>query len=253
MFWKAKKKSGLETLRDAAAEHAHSALESAQEFLHQASDIAGKSSRQARKTVEETRKTVGEKSSDARQLLENKRRQLEKKIDREPASDFRRELPTVVIHQDTQNWLWLTSGLLIGTVLGALIGVLLAPSRGSRSRALVRDKLSKGAHKIEGLGAEVVRKTHDLSNRAEGVMHAVSEKLHPTPDDADDVTIADRVRTALGRLESLTGAERINIDVYEGLVTLRGPVSDTATLDAVLGTAQKVEGVREIKSDLIIE
>lgn len=250
MFWKTKKKTGLEALRSAAADRAHGALESAQELLHQASDAARKSSE---RHLSHAQATAEEKSSEARQLIKDKRRQLEQKMERKRMSELRDEMPTIVVHQNTQNWFWLTSGLLIGAAIGTVAGVLLAPARGSRSRALVRDKISKGAHKIEDLGAEVVRKTHDLSNRAEGVVHAVSEKLHPTPDDADDVTIADRVRTELGRLENLTGTERLNIDSYEGLVTLRGPVPDMPTLDAIIATTRKVEGVREVKSDLIIE
>jgi osmotically-inducible protein OsmY len=67
------------------------------------------------------------------------------------------------------------------------------------------------------------------------------------------VTIADRVRTELGRLEQEHGLERINVDSCDGIVTLRGPARQQSIADALVDAAQKVTGVREVKNELHTE
>ena len=211
---------------------------------------------------------AGEVASDAteeaREALNAKKRNLEKALSKKQraalatAKDKKKEIvkkhaPEIVVQDDGQKWIWLGVGLLAGAVLG----VLLAPSSGRRNRALLRDKVVKGAGKAEGLGEAAVRKAHDLSNRADGLAHAVAEKVSSQTegesDGADDVTIADRVRTELGRVPETQGLERLNVESVNGVVTLRGPIMDEATQAAIIAAAAKVAGVREVVSDLLLE
>jgi gas vesicle protein len=204
--------------------------------------------------------TAAETADEARDVLNKKRRKLEKKLAKTQRAAqekknevVKRHAPEVVVQDDGQKWIWLGVGILAGAVLG----VLLAPSSGRRNRALLRDKLAKGAHKAEGLGEAAARKAHDLSNRADGLAHAVAEKISSKADGesdgADDVTIADRVRTELGRVPETQGMERLNIESCNGVVTLRGPVMDEAAQAAIIAAAGKVQGVREVISDLVVE
>ena len=67
------------------------------------------------------------------------------------------------------------------------------------------------------------------------------------------MTIADRVRTELGRVPETQGLERLNIESCNGVVTLRGPIMDEATQSAIIAAASNVHGVREVVSDLLVE
>lgn len=296
MFWK-KKKSRLEILRETVGGHAHNALETAQEVLSHASEAvqgtlehapekigelkgsAGESLGEAltrvqgavstlgstlgttagavKKGVQSKAANLGDETSqrmeDARHVVEKRLSKKHRRIQDEKEKFVRAHVPEVVISDGGDKWIWLGVGILAG----AIIGILMAPSSGRRNRALLRDKLAKGAHQAGGLGEAAARKAHDLSNRVEGVAHKLSEKVNAKvngdSDDADDVTIADRVRTAFGRLDAAQGLERINIDSCDGVVTLRGPVVSEATQVALIAAAQKVAGVREVVSDLLVE
>ena len=141
----------------------------------------------------------------------------------------------------------------VGVVAGVALGVLLAPASGRRSRALVRDKLVKAGHEAGDLGEAAKKKAADLSHRAAGLAHDIKEKVKPSPDDADDATITDRVRSELGRLPAAGQLGRINVDVCEGVATLRGPVVDEDTRAAVEAAVRGVKGVKAVKSTLLVE
>ena len=196
---------------------------------------------------------------DARHLADDKRAAIEKTLKNKLAKKHeqleekkaivRAHIPEVVINDGNDKWIWLGVGVLVGVI----IGILMAPSSGRRNRALWRDKLAKGAHKVGDLSGAAAGKAHDLSNRVEGVAHKVNARVNGDSDDADDVTIADRVRTAFGRLDAAQGLERINIDSNDGVITLRGPIVSEATQVALVAAAQTVAGVREVISDLLVE
>lgn len=223
-------------------------------------DLAHVARQGAQQQLSHATEVVGDRAGDARHLLDDKLHLFEKKkahkqkqFEHTKKELVREHAPEVVITDDSQKWLWLAAGVLLGVV----VGILLAPASGRRNRALLRDKAVKGAHKAEDLGEAAARKARDLSNRAEGVAHKVSEKVGSKfsgdSDTADDITIADRVRTALGRLPEAQMLERINIDSNDGVVTLRGPVVDTSTQAAIMAAVGQVAGVREVISDLLIE
>ena len=141
----------------------------------------------------------------------------------------------------------------LGVVAGVALGVLLAPASGRRSRALVRDKITKAGHEAGDLGVAARKKAADLSHRATGLAHDIKEKVKPSPDDADDATITARVRSELGRLPAAGQLGRLNVDVCEGVATLRGPVVDEATRAAVETAVRGVKGVQAVKSTLLVE
>ncbi len=60
---------------------------------------------------------------------------------------------------------------------------------------------------------------------------------------ADDRTIAERVRSAMGR--EVSNARAIMVACREGVVTLRGPIL-AAEVDGMLECASRVRGVREV-------
>jgi hypothetical protein len=119
---------------------------------------------------------------------------------------------------------------------------LLDPDRGSRRRALARDK---GARISRKLGGGLATTARDLRNRSAGA--AAELKARFRPDLAGDEVIEERVRAELGRVVSHPGS--ISVTVLDGRVILSGPVpSDEAT--DLLATVEKVRGVREIENQL---
>lgn len=132
--------------------------------------------------------------------------------------------------------------LVSGLGLGAGLMYLLDPQGGSRRRAQVRDK----AASAWSSGSDVVRKTsRDLGNRSKGLAASVQSKLRK--EDADDLILRERVRSKLGRWVSHPST--IEVEVAEGMVTLRGPVlsSEAAHL---LKKVAKVKGVEDVRDEL---
>jgi gas vesicle protein len=148
---------------------------------------------------------------------------------------------------DYSKFLWLG----LGIVIGVIIGLLMAPASGRRSRAVVKDKLNKGRHAATDAGAATVGKVVDVGHRAQGLAHKVEGKLRGSDDDADDNTVADRVRTALGQHEATRHLDRLNIDVVDGVVTVRGPLVETAVREAIETVVRGIKGVREVQSELL--
>lgn len=70
---------------------------------------------------------------------------------------------------------------------------------------------------------------------------------HEPLKDYDDVTLAHKVESLLYRDPSVPKG-RLNVEAYEGVVTLRGMIDDQPTIDRIVKRAQEVRGVRGVKS-----
>lgn len=147
----------------------------------------------------------------------------------------------------SSHWLW----FLVGILAGGAIMLLLAPASGRRNRAVVSDKLRQAKRGAQSLGGAAAEQVHDLKNRAGGMLH--ERMASGEIDDADDLTIADRVRTALGEAPATRHMERLNVDVFQGLATLRGPVADAALQAEIETIVRAVKGVTDVKLDLLVE
>ena len=67
----------------------------------------------------------------------------------------------------------------------------------------------------------------------------------------DDSTITAHVKTSLLNDKDVGGL-RIDVDTFKGIVTLSGGVKTTVERDKAVGLAQKVVGVKDVKSTLQI-
>ncbi|MDQ3686437.1 MAG: BON domain-containing protein [Acidobacteriota bacterium] len=138
----------------------------------------------------------------------------------------------------------LNTGLVLlgGIGLGAALMYILDPDRGSRRRALVKDKIASAANKTpEALGAT----SRDLTNRGRGL--AASVKSIFTSADASDELVVKRVRSRIGRVISHPGSIEVTAD--QGRVTLGGPILASET-DDLLSTVRKVRGVKGVDNRL---
>jgi osmotically-inducible protein OsmY len=129
-----------------------------------------------------------------------------------------------------------------GIGIGAGLMYMLDPDRGSRRRALVRDKIISAANSVPDAMASTAR---DLRNRARGV--AAGAKSLFTSDEASDEVIAERVRSKIGRVVSHPRA--IEIAAEQGLVVLSGPVL-ADEVDELLSCVSSVRGVVRVENQL---
>jgi hypothetical protein len=129
-----------------------------------------------------------------------------------------------------------------GLAVGAALAVILDPNSGGRRRALIRDKVVRGAHRTARGADATVR---DMANRARGVAAATRGRMWT--EDVDDARLLGRVRSKLGRVCSHPHA--VHVEVNDGEVTLRGPILADEVRD-VLDTAASVRGVNSVANEL---
>jgi hypothetical protein len=135
----------------------------------------------------------------------------------------------------------MNKGLMFGAGLGLGTGLmyLLDPDRGRRRRALLRDKGAWAARKTADCIGVTAR---DLRNRAQGITH-----VHSSSEPVDDRTVAERVRSKLGRVVSHPGA--IEVNAQNGKVTLSGPIL-VEEIPELLSCVNGVRGVNQVVNHL---
>ncbi|HEV2845156.1 MAG TPA: BON domain-containing protein [Thermoanaerobaculia bacterium] len=132
----------------------------------------------------------------------------------------------------------------LGAGLGAGLMYLLDPQGGRQRRALAKDKC---VHAAKTSGKAMSKASRDLGNRTKGLIAGAGSRLHRG--DVDDLVLADRVRSKMGRVVSDPSA--IIVTSYEGRVTLSGtvPASEAGKL---LPKVQKVKGVKGVDNHLYL-
>jgi uncharacterized membrane protein len=116
-------------------------------------------------------------------------------------------------------------------------------ARGARRRARVRDTLVHAAH----VSRDGLRKAGtDAAHRAKGLL--ARARAAARPERADDETVEERVRAALGRLSSHPSA--IEVTAHDGVVRLDGPVLQRDWHQVIHGV-MRVRGVSAVEDRLI--
>jgi hypothetical protein len=133
--------------------------------------------------------------------------------------------------------------LFVGAGLGAALMFILDPGRGARRRALVRDKTGR---LLRRGGRAIHDRSEDLRNRISGTAAEIrARKLEPPTDHQ----LEERVRAELGH--HVEHSRAIEVFAEDGEVTLRGNVLRDE-LDDVLSTVRRVNGVRDVRSEMQI-
>ena len=135
-----------------------------------------------------------------------------------------------------------TRTLAKGLAIGAGVMYFLDRDQGRRRRARIRDLLR---HELTTFEDAVERSARDLRNRTTGAVAGVRGRLRH--DEADDLLVRDRVRSALGRVVSHPGA--IDAGVHDGEVQLRGDVL-ASEHHRLLATVRRVRGVRTVTDEI---
>ena len=121
---------------------------------------------------------------------------------------------------------------------------------GRRRRALARDQASRVGHVIGRVPKRIGRRGRFVRGVARGVVHnAPLVSSNGTHAPADEETLVARVKSEIFRDAPVT-AGTVNVDAYEGCVTLRGQLPSESDMRRLVAATKKVEGVTEVRSYL---
>jgi hypothetical protein len=137
-----------------------------------------------------------------------------------------------------------TLTLLTGMVIGATIMYAFDEHRGSKRRAMARDKLVHAGHV---LGHNIKKHGRDLLNRGVGQVAELRSGIRDRMSAVSDDQLVDRVRAQLGHVLSHSGL--LEILAVDGDVTVRGPVLHRE-VDKIRDRLRKIRGVRQYRLEL---
>lgn len=135
-----------------------------------------------------------------------------------------------------------------GAFVGSLFMFLFDPSRGKGRRAKAWDMASGRARRAR-------RKAEQAGRAAGAEMHGLREKmkhLKEEPKTFDDATLKAKVETELFGDPSVPKG-RININVEDGIVFLRGEVESDRLIKQLGAKTSRINGVEEVSNLLTVE
>jgi hypothetical protein len=131
-------------------------------------------------------------------------------------------------------------------LIGAGAAYLFDPRQGKRRRHVLRDRTAAVMRRGARLG---VRKARFAGGHLRGLV-AITRRLFTRPTPAtDDVTVAQRIRSDALRDVGIATSD-VEIEVEDGVVTLRGSVESRPLADDLVARVGKVPGVRDVAAML---
>lgn len=134
--------------------------------------------------------------------------------------------------------------VLIAGVSGAVVAFFADPARGRLRRNQLVDQVGARLLRVGRMRSRIVANTSGMWQK---VTH-----LQPVSPAVDDVTLANRVETQIFR-ESRVDKGRVNVNVENGIVVLRGELSHPDEINALEKAARKVPGVVSVRNLLHLE
>jgi gas vesicle protein len=137
----------------------------------------------------------------------------------------------------------MTLTALAGAVAGAALAFFLDPQRGRSRRARYLDQAGAMARDLMGGASRTARR---VGSNAQGVgerlSHAGGGAIMP-----NDAALSDKVESELFADPRIPKG-KININVEEGVVVLRGEVDNSGEADELIRKAQRIPGVARVDS-----
>ena len=131
----------------------------------------------------------------------------------------------------------------VGALVGAGIMFLLDPRGGGRRRALIRDKVARGARVARDFAD---KRSRDAMNRARGAVEESKAQARDA-EGVPDKTLIERVRAQIGHV--LTHPGSVDVSAEDGLVILRGAVR-LGEINKVRERLEQTRGVRDYRLEL---
>ena len=131
----------------------------------------------------------------------------------------------------------------VGLATGAVLAFLLDPRQGRLRRHQARDKaLSIGRRGVHRVERRAVRTARGARGRFMRVTHHNGHR-----EELDDTSLADKVRSEALRDNEIPKGQ-VNVNVERGTVILRGQLASQEQIDHLVAKAERVRGVRGVKS-----
>jgi osmotically-inducible protein OsmY len=127
-------------------------------------------------------------------------------------------------------------------LLGAAVGFALSKFDKRRRHTAV-DRAAAAARDVKD---EAVRKADYATDKAKGAAHAATEPLRGERE-YDDVTLARKVESELFRPPDAPKGS-VSVSVANGVVELRGRVTDSDQVEALEEAAKKIDGVKDVRN-----
>jgi len=124
--------------------------------------------------------------------------------------------------------------------LGAALAYFFDPDNGKRRRKLAIDRFAGLARRQSHKAAGLAKQGKALKQKATHVREA--EKPQP-----DDVTLARKVESEIFR-DAEVPKGKINVNVEDGVVYLRGELEQPDLIQDLESQARKVQGVRDVEN-----
>jgi osmotically-inducible protein OsmY len=126
----------------------------------------------------------------------------------------------------------------LAAAIGAAIAYLFDPESGRRRRKILSDKAGKFARQ----GGQ---RAQDAAAQAGGMKQKATHLKEQKKPQPDDVTLARKVET-FGDADVPKG--KINVNVEDGVVYLRGELEQPDLIQDLESQARKVQGVRDVEN-----
>lgn len=133
--------------------------------------------------------------------------------------------------------------LALGAAISAALAFFFDPTQGRRRRAML-------VQRVGGFFRRRARDTAGVGQAVAAEAHAVKQKathLREEPKDFNDPTLAAKVETELFR-DADVEKGKIDVNVQEGVVQLRGEVPSEDMMKALVAKARSVQGVVDVES-----
>jgi osmotically-inducible protein OsmY len=132
----------------------------------------------------------------------------------------------------------------LAAAAGAALAYFLDPTSGRRRRATARQRVPGF---FRHRSREAARLSRAVSAEAYGLKQKATHLREQPKGELDDATIAHKVETEIFRPADVPKG-RINVNVQNGVVQLRGEVPESSMIDDLVEKARSIQGVREVEN-----
>lgn len=127
-------------------------------------------------------------------------------------------------------------------MLGAAAAYLFDPVAGKRRRRTIVGRTTRGGRR---LGRWSVKKARFGLGKLRGALAWMRRPFAAPPALNDDSTVLQRIRSEALREAGVTTKD-VDVDVQNGVATLRGTVESPSMADDLVERVRKVQGVRDV-------
>jgi osmotically-inducible protein OsmY len=131
-------------------------------------------------------------------------------------------------------------------IVGAGVAFLFDPRLGKSRRALLRDRALALARRTRRMS---VRKAKYAAGHAQGLAAETRNTVLRHAEQAADETVKSRILSDAFRKVPISTGD-VNVDVVNGVATLRGSVPSPSLVDDLVREVRAVPGVRDVRQIL---